>query len=161
MSNSSHSLMGKIGAVRAKKIITDEVLLSRKSVNVDPAEKRVLKIIDEMIATAKANEKNCASLAANQIGHLVRILVIKLEGRWYPIINPEIIARSPERAKGREGCLSRPGKIGIKVKRNKHIVLRYIIFNEKGEPEPMQDKVQGFHAIAVQHAMDHFEGVLI
>ena len=97
----------------------------------------------------------------NQIGHLVRILVIKLEGIWFPIINPEIIAVSKERAQKREGCLSRPGKVGIKVKRRKHIVLRYTIFNEKGHPEPMQDKVQGRQAIFVQHALDHFEGVLI
>lgn len=161
MSGSSHSLMGKIGAVRAKKIITDVTLLSRESVNVDPAEKRVLKIIDELIVTAKANQNNCASLAANQIGHLVRILVIRVGDIWYPIINPEIIAKSAERAQGRWGCLSRPGQMGIKVKRHKHIVVRYTIFNEKGQPEVMQDKFKGFHAKAVQHAINHFDGVLI
>ena len=152
--------------MKAKKIITDEILLSRESVNVDPTDPRVPEIIEEMIATANVNKARCVGLAANQIGHLVRIFIIRAQPTpgvtmWYPIINPEVTSRSPERKKGLEWCLSRPNQPAIRVKRHKGIVLRYTALNEKGEPEEVQDKFIGFNARVVQHEMDHFKGKLI
>ena len=164
--------------VAAKEIITDEFLLSRKSINIDPAGEieegtgmtrfkvPTLQVIDELIATAEANKGRCAGLAANQIGYLARIFIIRLQPspgvtRWYPIINPEIISRSPERKQEKEWCLSRPDQPPIRVKRHKSITLKYTILNEKGEPEEMKDKISGFNARVVQHELDHFEGKLI
>ncbi len=157
-----------------KKIITDETFLSQKSIDVNPTgtvsatglsrDPRipVSQIIDELIATAKANEDNCAGLAANQIGYLVRIFVMRLNGLgWFPIINPVIKGKSTARCQKVEYCLSRPGKPGIRVKRHKQVTVEFTFINEDGEPEIIMQKCEGFSARVVQHEIDHLKGKLI
>jgi peptide deformylase len=159
--------------MKPKKILTDEKFLSQKSVEVDPLGTvsatglsrspriPVLDIIDEMIATAKANEDNCLGLAANQIGYLVRIFVMRLEGKYVPIINPKIVSSSTEVNQDAEHCLSRPGKEGVRKRRHKWIIMECTVFNEKGEVEVIREKAKGLPARVIQHGIDHFEGKLI
>ncbi|MCK5605750.1 peptide deformylase, partial [Candidatus Pacearchaeota archaeon] len=97
-----------------KVIVTDVDFLSRKSIEVDLhgeiEESRgltcfmvpVSQVIEEMIATAEANKDRCVGLAANQIGYLARIFVVRMDNRWIPIINPEIVAKSQEVKKEKE-----------------------------------------------------------
>jgi peptide deformylase len=56
---------------------------------------------------------------------------------------------------GWEGCLSVPGMRGL-VPRYRR--LRYTGFDASGRP--MDRTVEGFHAVVVQHEVDHLLGVL-
>jgi peptide deformylase len=83
---------------------------------------------------------NGAGLAAPQIGVL---------------INPVLAPIGDEVVEGWEGCLSVPGMRGLVPR---HRRLRYTGFDERGHP--IDRTVEGFHAVVVQHEVDHLLGVL-
>lgn len=70
------------------------------------------------------------------------------------MINPEITSRSGS-ATMREGCMSVPDYTGD-VDRATEIVLQF------SEPDgtPRKITASGFEAVAIQHEMDHLDGVL-
>ena len=100
-------------------------------------------------------------IAAPQVGRLQRIVIVDLSdkpkvenhGRLV-LINPEI-SEWQGMEKGREGCLSVPDYTG-NVIRAKKIVLQ--AQDEHGEAHEYQ--MQGFEARAVQHELDHLDGLL-
>lgn len=100
-------------------------------------------------------------IAAPQVGHLQRIVIvdvsskpkIKQHGRLV-LINPEILEWEGM-VKGREGCMSVPDYTG-NVIRAKTIQLR--AQDEQGEVHNYE--MEGFEARAVQHEIDHLEGLL-
>ena len=156
-----------------KKISTDEDFLSRKSIEVDPGgeveESRgltrfripVSQVIEEMIATAEANKDQCVGLAANQIGYLVRIFIVRMDNRWIPIFNPEIVSRSEGVKQKKEWCLSRPDSGFKRVRRHKWIMLKYTAPDVDGKYVERVDKIAGVGAQIVQHEIDHLNGRLI
>jgi peptide deformylase len=103
-------------------------------------------------------------LAAPQIGDLRRIIVVdcgsdaeneeERQPNLLKLINPEIIA-SRGSSKSEEGCLSIP-EIRETVKRAEEVDLRAL--NENGEQ--VEIKATGLLAIALQHEIDHLNGVL-
>lgn len=100
-------------------------------------------------------------IAAPQTGHFIRVVIvdvsskpkIKQHGRMV-MVNPEIISYDGF-AKGREGCMSVPDYTG-NVIRAGSIELEY--FDEFGEKQNIESV--GFEARAIQHEMDHLEGLL-
>ena len=156
-----------------KKIVTDVDFLSKISLEVylhgEIEESRgytrfmipIAQVIEEMIATAEANKDRCVGLAANQIGYLARIFVVRMDNRWIPIINPEIISKSREIKKEKEWCLSRPDGGFVRVRRHRWITVRYTAPDMNGEFVERTDKIKGLAARIVQHEMDHLNGRLI
>lgn len=96
-------------------------------------------------------------LAAPQIGLGLALVVIKLSAEFplLELINPEIIGRSEEETIAVEGCLSIPGIFG-EVKRFEQVEVRYQ--DRKGKWKKM--RASGFLARALQHELDHLQGVL-
>ncbi|VAX09369.1 Peptide deformylase [hydrothermal vent metagenome] len=100
-------------------------------------------------------------IAAPQVGCLQRIVIvdvsskpkIKQHGRLV-LINPEILEWEGM-AKGREGCMSVPDFTG-NVIRAKNIKLQ--AYDEKGDVHEYD--MEGFEARAVQHEIDHLDGLL-
>jgi peptide deformylase len=101
-------------------------------------------------------------VAAPQVGHFKRIVIvdvsckpkIKHHGRLV-LINPEILSQEGS-AVGREGCLSVPEYTG-NVTRAKFVTLR--AQDEFGQSHELQ--VERFEARAIQHEMDHLDGILL
>ena len=98
-------------------------------------------------------------LAANQIGLDLRLAVIKIkredeEPLSIVIINPEIVEKSGTLYE-EEGCLSFPG-LFAKIRRSAKVKMRAI--NEKGMP--IEINAEGLFAKAVQHELDHLDGVV-
>jgi peptide deformylase len=104
-------------------------------------------------------------IAAPQIGVPSRVVVFGFEQNVrYPdapalpltvLINPEITPLTHELEEGWEGCLSVPGMRGL--------VPRYTRIRYRGVDAlgaPIDRTVDGFHARAVQHEVDHLDGVL-
>src|SRR5690349_16731599 len=98
-------------------------------------------------------------LAANQVGELLRVLVVdvplddELRAR-YALVNPEIVERSGSEV-GEEGCLSIPG-VWEDVTRAQRITVRAL--DEWGKP--LSFDAEDYLARAIQHEIDHLDGVL-
>ncbi len=100
-------------------------------------------------------------IAAPQTGHFTRVVIVdvsskpKIEqhGRMV-MVNPEIITYDGF-AKGREGCMSVPDYTG-NVIRAERIEVEY--YDEHGKKHQIESG--GFEARAIQHELDHLEGVL-
>jgi peptide deformylase len=138
------------------KIITypNKALREKAKKITSPESSDIKKTIDEMIACMK--EHNGLGLAATQIGKPIRLCVIEEEGEKYVMINPKITSFSKELIEIEEGCLSFPGKYFL-IKRPEKIKARYL--NENGER--VKIKADGLLARAVQHEIDHLDGILL
>ena len=95
-------------------------------------------------------------LAANQVGVLQRMCVVKMED-WEEalvLINPEIIRREGLR-EVEEGCLSLPGYRGM-VNRAERIRVRYQDLTGKQQ----RLRAECMLAQAIEHETDHLNGIL-
>ena len=100
-------------------------------------------------------------IAAPQVGRVQRIVIVDISSKpkipnhgHLVLINPEITEWEGF-AVGREGCLSVPDFTG-NVIRAERITLE--ASNERGERQ--QYICEGFEARAVQHEIDHLDGLL-
>jgi len=97
-------------------------------------------------------------IAANQVGIAKRIAVVQVEkDRSEPIvlINPKIVRQSDEVETSEEGCLSIPELFGD-VERSVSVVFDALDYY--GQTYRME--VSDFQARAVQHEIDHLDGIL-
>jgi peptide deformylase len=105
-------------------------------------------------------EAHGIGLAANQVDLPYRMFVINLKSdpdakdEEYVFLNPVITARKGM-AEAEEGCLSLPG-LYAQVKRPEKVTLN--AYNLAGEEVNMD--LDGLFARAVQHEIDHLDGVL-
>lgn len=145
-------------AVRKLRISGDPVL-RQKAKRVSTVDASVRQLLDDMVETMHA-ESGCG-LAAPQVGVSLRAIVIEVapgeeggEPQIYHLVNPEIVKGSEEEIL-EEGCLSVPGYWG-KVKRYKTVTFKALDRNGK----KIREKATGLFAQAVQHEIDHLDGVL-
>jgi peptide deformylase len=94
-------------------------------------------------------------LAGPQVGIPYRVLTIMSAGKPLTMINPCITGLGGAQEKGVEGCLSFPG-LEIKVSRCTVAVVKYV--NRQGGAESIT--LKGSEARAVQHEIDHLDGVV-
>ena len=93
-------------------------------------------------------------LAANQIGIDSRVCVVKVT-KPIILINPEIIGKFGK-SFFQEGCLSLPG-IALDVERPEKVVLKYQTMDQEWH----EDEFEGLLSRAIQHEMDHLNGIFI
>ncbi|MDP5039227.1 MAG: peptide deformylase [Candidatus Gracilibacteria bacterium] len=123
---------------------------------------KYIKLGREMIKYIKNPENMGVGLAAPQIGHNKRLIVVSLlknrDDENFPtvmMLNPEILEHSESTECEKEGCLSVPGENG-EVKRFLTIKLKYI--DERKKIKILV--LTGVSARIVQHEIDHLDGVL-
>lgn len=145
-------------------------VLREKAVAVEEVDGELRALAENMVATMHA--ENGIGLAAEQVGRREAICVVDVpvefdldpQGqRLNPgvpmplvLINPEITESSQEEDVYDEGCLSFPG-ISLPIRRPVSVSVRYT--DLKGERNEVA--LNGLLARAVQHEMDHLDGVLI
>ena len=130
-----------------------DVVLRQKAAPVKQIDVEVRKICERMVeAMLRANG---AGIAAPQIGVSKRIVVLDLEGVFHVLINPEIIEVSEAEEESEEGCLSVPG-VTAPVVRKAKVMVHGLTLDEK----PMNVEGEGLMARAIQHEIDHLDGVL-
>ena len=126
---------------------------------------QVIKNIDEELVTLSEDmiETTLAApgvgLAANQIGIPWRLFVVNMgvetdKDNLITLINPEITATEGSEM-GEEGCLSIPDVIA-EVNRATQIEVKAIDLNGND----VRFEAKGYLARALQHEMDHLNGVL-
>lgn len=133
-------------------------ILKQKAQPVNPSEIRELSdLIDSMLDTMYA--ANGIGLAANQVGILKRIIVIDItRDKNHPpivLINPQI-EETYGLIDSEEGCLSLPGQSTF-IKRAEKVLVNG--FNREGEIVRLE--ATGLLARAIQHEIDHLDGILI
>lgn len=130
-----------------------EPVLREKSLPVKEITPEILNIIRDMAETMYT--ASGVGLAAPQVGILKRIIIIDVnEEGLIVLINPKIVRREGEVVE-EEGCLSLPD-IYSKVKRSSKVTVKAL--NENGEP--IEITKEGLIARALEHEIDHLEGIL-
>ena len=135
-----------------KPIMNREFFLKRPSTAANADD---LQIARDLADTLEAHRETCAGMAANMIGQLKRIIaVVDDDGSILVMLNPEIVhATGPYTTS--EGCLSLPGV--RETTRFQRILVSY----EDTLMRSCERSFKGFVAQAVQHEIDHCNGVLI
>ncbi|HAF08202.1 MAG: peptide deformylase [candidate division TA06 bacterium 32_111] len=95
-------------------------------------------------------------LAANQIGITKRIILIGDEKQLYIMINPVITYLSDDKEEMFEGCLSFE-ELTVNILRSKSLKVKYS--DENGNQK--EGSFEGLYARAIQHEVDHLNGILI
>jgi peptide deformylase len=93
-------------------------------------------------------------LAANQVGVARRIAVVDAEGEKLVLVNPRIVEATGKDS-AEEGCLSVP-EVFAEVTRPDRIVLEAL--DQDGSL--YRRELEGLPARAVQHEIDHLDGIL-
>lgn len=98
---------------------------------------------------------NGIGLSANQIGFFNRMFVMKGEdGKRYEIINPEIVIKSENIFRIKEGCLSLPGVSIDTGVRSQEIAVKFYDRDGKETFGVFTD----IDAVCFQHELEHLDG---
>ena len=149
-----------------------DLILRAKGKRIEKIDERIRELVRNMIETMHA--ANGVGLAAPQIGESLQLTVLdvsqvedrastmKLNGKSFDprsamplvLINPQVDLGG-ETEMGTEGCLSFPEITG-EIERAKSITVRA----QNLEGEPIEIETTGFLARAIQHEVDHLNGIL-
>jgi len=136
-------------------------LLKQPTPLADPGDPEVARVFEDLIDTLR-HHPGCVGLAAPQIGRLVRAMVVDVSASpranehhgLLRILNPVVVEASQWKV-SREGCLSFPDLLA-NVKRAQRLRLR----GTSPEGAPLDVAATGFEAVALQHEVDHLDGIL-
>ena len=127
-------------------------VLRQRSAEVAEVDDDLRSVIDQMFETMDASRG--VGLAANQVGLARRVAVIDADGQRFAMVNP-VIVEAEGRATAEEGCLSIPDIYGD-VTRAERVVLEAL----DREGKPFRLEAGGLAARAIQHEIDHLDGIL-
>lgn len=116
--------------------------------------------IDGLEETRRAGP-GAVGIAAAQVAWFQRVLIVDISGRKKTRNHGHLILVNPEITEwegfaiGREGCLSVPDYTGNVVRAER---IQLEAYNREGDA--LSFEMEGFEARAVQHEMDHLDGLL-
>jgi peptide deformylase len=137
-------------------------VLGQRAQEADPSDPAVVALAADLLATQRASP-GCVGLAAVQVGMALRVFSLDVTGHPRTrtchgplvLVNPVVVEASRvERA--REGCLSVPDLTGD-VRRATRLVVTGLL---PGSGEAVTLPTDAFEARAVQHEVDHLDGLL-
>ncbi len=133
-------------------------VLREKAAPVEAVTDRTRRLIRDMFDTMYDAEG--IGLAAPQVGVSERVLIVDVPGEddeqhVHALVNPVIVESGRETDKASEGCLSLPGL--------EETVTRPVRVTVEGltpDGEPARVEAEGLLARALQHEVDHLDGIL-
>ena len=131
-------------------------VLRQKAKKVAEIDDAVRTLVDDLFETMRAARG--VGLAANQVGVARRVAVVDVGEDDPPplvLINPVIIERGDEVDTAEEGCLSIPEVFGD-VERLARVVVEAL--DRAGQS--YRATATGYKARAIQHEIDHLDGIL-
>ena len=144
-------------------LVYPDPILKEISAPIAEFDDSVRSLLQDLVDTM-VDAGHSVGIAAPQIGDLRRALVVDVSNSklgkkqenhgLIQMVNPEIIEREGS-CEVREGCMSVPEYTG-NVTRSESIVIQF-------QDENNQHRViraEGFEAIAIQHEIDHLDGLL-
>lgn len=149
-------------AVLPIRVFPDPVL-KEKATPVEQVTAEVSSFIDDLLETMR-NSPGSVGIAAPQVGMLRRIVIVDVSAHrrgsqeqnhgLQILVNPEILAMGGKQIV-REGCMSVPD-FTANVQRAQWVLVDAI--GRDGERKIIESI--GFEAVAIQHEMDHLDGLL-
>lgn len=134
--------------------------LKQASVDVEHIDDTVHAFIADLEQTMRAGPGG-VGIAAPQVGDFRRIVIVDVSGKpkiphhgRLVLINPEILEWEGM-AVGREGCMSVPDFTGNVIRAEK---IKLQALDEQGDLQ--EYSFTGYEARAVQHEIDHLDGLL-
>jgi len=137
-------------------------LLKKPARTIERVDEEILGLVTDLIDTMRGGPGS-VGVAAPQIGVSLRACVVDVSASklgkennhgLLVMLNPEIIAACGA-AVMREGCMSVPDYTGD-VQRHTDITVRFT----DGDGKEREVCASGFEAVAIQHEMDHLDGML-
>ena len=135
-----------------------EKILKQKTIPIESIDSDIQQLIENMLDTMQAARG--LGLAANQVGILKRLCVVDMsqetdKNSIIVLINPVIIEKEGS-IESPEGCLSIPG-CSTGIKRSERVYVSGL--NRDGNPINIEGT--GLLARALQHEIDHLDGLLL
>ena len=127
-------------------------VLRQQSAEVKVVDDEVRRLVDDMFETMDAARG--IGLAANQVGVARRVAVVDADDDRFVMIDPVVI-ETEGRATAEEGCLSIPEIYGD-VTRPERVVIEAL----DRDGNPYRKEAVGLKARAIQHEIDHLDGIL-
>lgn len=129
---------------------------------VDPTAPEVVRLAADLVATMRVSP-GCVGLAAPQVGVGAKVFCVDVSEHpktrahhgTFVLCNAEVVSGS-RNEKAREGCMSVPDFTGD-VKRPSRVVVRGQL---PGSGEEVELEAEAFEARALQHEIDHCDGLL-
>jgi peptide deformylase len=139
-----------------------EPVLSEVGAAVDPTAPHTVQLAADLVATMRVSP-GCVGLAAPQVGGSGQVFCVDVSAHpksrthhgTFVLCNAEVVEAS-RNEKAREGCLSVPDFTGD-VKRAARLVVRGAL---PGTGDVVTIATDAFEARALQHEIDHCQGVL-
>ncbi len=142
-----------------KIIMIGDPILRQKAKKIHRFDSSLPKLVKDMFETM--HDARGIGLAAPQIARSIRLFVIECDdketGKHHKVAmaNPEIVKAEGEQI-GLDGCLSIPGYYGVNVRRANKVVVK----GQDIHGKPMKIQAEGLFAWALQHEIDHLNGIL-
>jgi peptide deformylase len=127
-------------------------VLRQHSAEVSTVDDDVRRLVDDLFETMDAARG--VGLAANQVGVARRVAVVDADGDRFAMIDP-VIVETEGRSTAEEGCLSIPEIFGD-VTRPERVVIEAL----DPEGQRYRREATGLKARAIQHEIDHLDGIL-
>lgn len=130
--------------------------LRKRAEEVNEIDDSLQELISDMFSAME--EERGIGLAAPQIGVSKRVIAISIEDKKFSrlaLINPVIVHLSDETDVMEEGCLSLPG-VNADVERSTEAVVHGTTKNGR----LVEISAKGLLARALQHEIDHLDGIL-
>ena len=127
-------------------------ILRQHSSDVSAVDDDMRRLIADMFETMDAAKG--IGLAANQVGVARRVAVVGVDDDRFALINPKIV-ETEGRSTAEEGCLSIP-EIYADVSRPDRIIVEAL----DADGVPFRKEAGGLMARAIQHEIDHLDGIL-
>ncbi len=127
-------------------------VLRQRSSEVGTVDDEARRLVDDMFETMDAARG--VGLAANQIGVARRVAVVDAEGDRFVLIDP-VILETEGHSVVEEGCLSVPDIYGDVARPE-----RVVIEATDREGTRYRKDASGLSARAIQHEIDHLDGIL-
>jgi peptide deformylase len=157
----TESDLGVVGSQR-EVVRAPAGVLSTVGQSVDPTAPETVRLAADLVATMRVSP-GCVGLAAPQVGVGVKVFCVDVSEHpktrdhhgTFVLCNAEVVSGS-RNEKAREGCMSVPDFTGD-VKRPSLIVVRGQL---PGSGEEVELEAEAFEARALQHEIDHCDGLL-
>lgn len=127
-------------------------VLRQHSAEIRAVDDEVRRLVEDLYETMDAAKG--VGLAANQVGVAKRVAVVDADGDRFVMINPTIV-ETEGRATAEEGCLSLPEIYGD-VTRPDRVVIEALDL----DGNVYRKDAIGLKARAIQHEIDHLDGIL-
>jgi peptide deformylase len=149
------------GAVRGVVCAPDSVL-STPGHDVDPSSATFVELAADLLATQVVSP-GCVGLAAQQVGVAARMFSVDVSGHpkartchgAFVLCNAEVVSAT-RKERGREGCMSVPDFTGDLARARRLVVRGQLPVTG----EWVEITTDGFEAVALQHEIDHTNGLL-